>query len=352
MSPVTFFLLPVFAATCFAVNTITRIDPVNKLPIVINTWGFTNATAKAWEAIYQQKLSALDAVEMGCTVCEEEQCDGTVGFGGSPDENGETTLDAMLMDGTNMNIGAVGALRRIKPAISVARRVLENTRHSFLVGDQATEFAIEMGFQEESLQTENSRSIWQEWKENSCQPNFWQHVTPNPQDSCGPYKPLSNILGKPQEKQWRNEDQSHWSHDTIGMVAVDIQGNVVAGTSTNGASHKIPGRVGDSPIPGAGAYADSSIGGAAATGDGDIMMRFLPSFLAVELLRNGSSPSEAGAVAIRRIGSYYPEFKGGIVVVRNNGEYGAACHGLDFFPFSVRNLYLSEVTVQNVSCVS
>lgn len=352
MSLLTFFLLTVFVGVCFALNTITSTDPVNKLPIVINTWGFTNATAKAWEAIYLQKLSALDAVEMGCTVCEVEQCDGTVGYGGSPDEDGETTLDAMLMDGTEMNIGAVGALRRIKPAISVARRVLKNTQHTLLVGDQATKFAVEMGFQEESLQTENSRNIWQQWKENNCQPNFWQDVTPNPQESCGPYRPLNNIFRIPQKKHWGSYQQSHWSHDTIGMVAVDIQGNVVAGTSTNGARHKIPGRVGDSPIPGAGAYADSSVGGAAATGDGDVMMRFLPSFLAVERLRSGSSPSEAGEVAMRRIGSFYPEFKGGIVVVRNNGEYGAACHGLDFFPFSVMNLNLSEVTVQRVSCVS
>lgn len=118
-------------------------------------------------------LSAIDALVEGCSVCEREQCDGTVGYGGSPDENGETTLDAMIMDGNTMNVGAVAALRDVKDAIAVARHVLENTKHTLLVGEQATDFAVMMGFQRESLQTERSREMWQQWKNNHCQPNFW-----------------------------------------------------------------------------------------------------------------------------------------------------------------------------------
>jgi len=106
-------------------------------------------------------------------VCEREQCDTTVGYGGSPDENGETTLDAMIMDGKTMNIGAVAALREIKDAISVAKHVLYNTKHTLIVGDQATNFAVSMGFKRESLSTTESQEIWQNWKNRNCQPNFW-----------------------------------------------------------------------------------------------------------------------------------------------------------------------------------
>lgn len=112
-------------------------------------------------------------------MCEREQCDGTVGYGGSPDENGESTLDALIMDGTTMNVGAVAALREIKHAISVARHVLENTKHTLLVGSQATDFAVMMGYQRETLQTEHSKELWEQWKTNNCQPNFWMVIFMN-----------------------------------------------------------------------------------------------------------------------------------------------------------------------------
>lgn len=310
------------------------------LPVIVNTWPFTNATESAWNVVYNEKRSALDAVEKGCSTCEEQQCDGTVGFGGSPDENGETTLDAMIMDGTTMNVGAVAALRRVKNAISVARHVLHYTKHSMLAGSQATEFASQMGFKVESLETNTSRDMWLKWKEQNCQPNFWMNVSPDSQKSCGPYTPqkLKNIF---------NEK----NHDTIGMVAVDGEGHIAAGTSTNGARHKIPGRVGDSPIPGSGAYADGMVGGAAATGDGDVMMRFLPSFLAVEEMRRGASPNQAAHTAINRIIQYHSEFSGAVIVVRIDGKYGAACHGMENFKYSVCNPTLGKVTVNSVPCM-
>lgn len=250
--------------------TLFVVLPVNpqKLPLVINTWGFTDATKEAWNAVYFQNLSSIDSVVLGCSVCEREQCDGTVGYGGSPDENGETTLDAMLMDGKTMNMGAVAALRNIKDAIAVAKHVLLYTRHSMLVGSQATEFAQQQGFKQETLTTNSSKDMWKTWKENKCQPNFWTNVSPDPETSCGPYQPnLENsVTDKLNEKYYSVIGYGKYNHDTIGMIVIDRTGNIAAGTSTNGAKHKIPGRVGDSPIPGAGSYADNEVGAAAATG--------------------------------------------------------------------------------------
>lgn len=277
------------------------------VPIVVNTWGFTSATAEgeqiismllyfealnkysekihpAWDVLETGKGTAIDGIVAGCSVCEREQCDGTVGYGGSPDENSETTLDALLMDGqvtirahhcfslyflrfnslirvyrTTMNVGAVAAMRNIKHAISVAKYVLWNTQHTLLVGERATEFALMMGFTNESLSTPSSMKIWQQWHDGHCQPNFWmvflilvftpvlknstnfrflirlKNVVPDPRESCGPYEPLDyNDVERTVQFGSKN-------HDTIGMIACDRNGNIAAGTSTNGARHKIPG---------------------------------------------------------------------------------------------------------------
>ncbi|XP_020893431.1 N(4)-(Beta-N-acetylglucosaminyl)-L-asparaginase [Exaiptasia diaphana] len=303
------------------------------LPIVINTWPFTNATEKAWEVINNEGSSSLDAVEAGCTTCEVEQCDGTVGYGGSPSEDGETTLDAMIMDGVTHDVGAVGCLKRVKSAISVARSVMEHSKETFLVGEDATRFAIEMGFKEESLSTNHSIDIWKKWLRNNCQPNYRQNVIPDPTKSCGPYKPLKQKRSHVTPKS--NQYISDKNHDTIGMIVIDKEGNIAGGTSTNGANHKVPGRVGDSPIAGAGAYVDNDVGGAAATGDGDVMMRFLPSLITVEYMRQGKSPQEAAQLALGRIVKYYPGFSGGIVAVNRSGEHGGAAHGWTFFKYSV-----------------
>ncbi|XP_052129297.1 N(4)-(Beta-N-acetylglucosaminyl)-L-asparaginase-like [Frankliniella occidentalis] len=320
-------------------------------PAVINTWaqnGFESAGAKAWEVL-SERGTALDAVERGCTLCEKLQCDGTVGFGGSPDEDGETTLDAMIMDGVSMNIGAVSDLRRIPNAISVARKVLDHTAHTMLAGDQATKFAMQLGFKQQSLSTNKSLEIWTQWKRKHCQPNFWRNVSPDPRSSCGPYKVLAK-KSRMESVRSSNEINSQ-NHDTIGMVAIDANGLIAAGTSTNGARHKIPGRVGDSPIPGAGAYADQDVGGAAATGDGDVMMRFLPSFLAVEEMRRGQSPKQAAETAMRRIVAKYPEFQGAMVVLRKDGQHAAVCHGLSTFPYTFANNSTGKATVYHVDCL-
>ncbi|EGI69502.1 PREDICTED: N(4)-(Beta-N-acetylglucosaminyl)-L-asparaginase-like [Acromyrmex echinatior] len=315
----------------------------NSYPVIVITWNYKDAMKKAWDVIHNQKKSALDAIEEGCSLCEEQQCRKTVGFGGSPDESGETTLDAMIMDGTKMNVGGVGGLRNVKNAISVARKVLEHTKHSLLVGSLATDFAVNMGFKQESLQTNESKEMWAQWKANKCQPNFWKNVIPNPTSSCGPYHP-SNI-----EDDENMLTGSEKNHDTIGILAIDSQRRVAAGTSTNGAKYKIPGRVGDSPIAGAGAYADQDVGAAASTGDGDIMMRFLPSFLAIEEMRNGAAPNIAAKKAISRIAQHYTNFFGGVIALNNKGEYGAACNGMLTFPYYVANP-ISGPKLHSVQC--
>ncbi|XP_009880321.1 PREDICTED: N(4)-(beta-N-acetylglucosaminyl)-L-asparaginase [Charadrius vociferus] len=295
--------------------------------------------------------SELDAVERGCGQCEIDQCDGSVGYGGSPDESGETTLDAMIMDGNTMEVGAVADLRRVKNAIGVARKVIEYTKHTLLVGESASLFAVRMGFPYEDLTTQNSLSVYSKWLNQSCQPNYWKNVVPDSSKSCGPYKRPEKVTYKEEET---TSQRSVHNHDTIGMVVIGASGTVASGTSTNGAVHKIPGRVGDSPIAGAGSYADSTAGGAAATGDGDIMMRFLPSYQAVEYMRMGTDPTAACQKVISRIQKYAPKFFGAVICANTTGSYGAACNkipGFTQFHFMVSSPLLSQPTEQVVDCI-
>ncbi|PVD34684.1 hypothetical protein C0Q70_05961 [Pomacea canaliculata] len=287
-----------------------------------------------WKVIGNEGGSNLDAIVAGCRECQTQRCDGSVGYGGSPDER-------------TYEVGSVGSLRRVKDVIGVARAVMDYSQHTLLVGDAATRFAIEMGFKEENLSTNSSLQMWKDWENGRCQPNYRKNVSPDPRNNCGPYKPTSHSL----KRQKSSEFVGKYNHDTIGMVVVDSRGNVAAGTSTNGLNHKIPGRVGDSPIVGAGAYAGNGLGGAAATGDGDIMMRFLPSFNAVMMLGQGMTPDVAAQKAIEPIVRYYPNFTGAIIVADTKGAFGAACHGLDKFHFSVASPSTGKVLVMETSCI-
>lgn len=324
-------------------------------PVVITTWNLPESCKIALD-ILKSRGSAVDAVVEGCSYCEREQCRKTVGFGGSPDEGGETTLDALVMDGTTMDVGAVGGLREIKEAIEVAKYVLRFTDHSLLVGELATQFAVSMGFQKTSLTTNYSNQMWQDWKNNNCQPNFWKNVKPDPDKYCGPYKPLKRSSDQRRVSEAKCErtnglEGEPEEHDTIGMVALDSSGDVAAGVSTNGLKFKIPGRVGDTPVPGSGGYADSEVGGAAATGIGDVLMRFMPSFHAVQLMESGWSPSQATDFVVRRIVKFYPDSYGAVVALNVKGEFGAACFGMKFFPFVAANGSFEQATAFNVTCV-
>lgn len=288
------------------------------------------------------------AVVNGCSECEEQRCDGTVGFGGSPDETAETTLDALIIDGKTHDAGSVAGLRRIKSAAAVAEAVMGFTKHTLLVGELATEFAIDMGFEQEDLHAKESIDKWTTWFQSNCQPNFRINVSPDPTESCGPYKPLTE---RTFFKKRYNENTSPKDHDTIGMIVIDSKGNLAGGTSTNGATHKIPGRVGDSPIIGSGAYIDNDVGGAVGTGDGDTMMKFLPAYQAVESMKNGMSATDAAKDAIGRITKHYPNFIGAIVAMDKYGNHGAGCHGLTTFPYSVKDSSTNDVQVIHVECI-
>ncbi|OTF76184.1 Asparaginase-like protein [Euroglyphus maynei] len=255
------------------------------------------------------------------------------------------------MDGVTHRIGSVAALRQIKNVIAVAKAVMEHSSHTMLVGDQATDFAIAMGFSKENLSSLWSIDQFEQWKAHGCQPNYWKNVHPNPKNHCGPYEPLDEYEFHDDNVRYKIDVRSN--HDTIGAVAIDHYGRIASGTSTNGMKHKIPGRVGDSPIPGAGSYADQDVGGAAATGDGDIIMRFLSSYQAVENLRNGMDPIQAANAALGRIIRKYPKAQVGIVVLDIHGNYGAACLNIDGgFPFIVRSLAESQQSKHLVKCVS
>ncbi|KAF4317638.1 hypothetical protein BBO99_00003986 [Phytophthora kernoviae] len=332
--------------------------------VVINTWPFVNATRAGFQVLKgpsHRRSHALDAITRGCNRCEVDQCDFTVGYGGSPDSNGETTLDAMILDGDTMEMGAVAQLRRVKPAIEVARAVMEHSAHSILAGDGALAFAKMMGFEETPLDTPHSRQIYQQWLDKRCQPNYFRNVA-GQNTSCPPYKPLpshhevfTGAAGQPFLRTTATQKHadvanliSKENHDTIGMVVLAEDGHMAAGTSSNGANHKIAGRVGDAAVPGAGAFVDSSIGGAAATGDGDVMMRFLPSYFAVQEMGKGLHPRQACERALNRIAAFYPHFLGGMVCLNRFGEYGGAGYGWDF-AFTVQSSWMAEPLVVNVT---
>jgi len=259
------------------------------LPIVIGTWNVPNATAKAWETLQAGK-SALDAVEQGVMVEEADEKNQTVGKGGLPDRDGKVTLDACIMNSEG-NYGAVLAMENITHAVSVARKVMEETPHVIMAGDGAKQFALESGFQAEELLTESSKKAWEKWKIKS------------------EYKPVINIE----------------NHDTIGMLVMDKNGDITGACTTSGAGFKMRGRVGDSAIIGSGLFIDNEIGGATATGLGEEVLKTVGSFLIVELMRQGKTPQEACEEAIRRIvekNTNYEDFQVGYIAMNKKGDVG------------------------------
>jgi N4-(beta-N-acetylglucosaminyl)-L-asparaginase len=302
-------------------------------PLVVNTWSFTAATHAAYLTLTSSSTSdPIDAVVAGCSKAEELQCDHTVGWGGSPDSNGETTLDALVMRGSDQKTGAVAGLRGIRDATKVARDVMLLTKHSLLAGDLARDFAVGLGYENEDLTSEYSRKLHEEWVSNGCVPNFWTDGR-----GCN-----GSAIG---EKAMQNHFDEH-NHDTIGQVALQADGRMAVGLSSNGARHRIAGRVGDAPLPGAGGYVDDDVGACIATGDGDVMMRHCPAFLGVELMRGGMTPQGAVDEAVRRIMRKSKEFSGAVVCVSKEGEHAAACHGFEGFSYSIQSGGESEKDVR------
>ncbi|XP_074291128.1 putative isoaspartyl peptidase/L-asparaginase 3 isoform X3 [Silene latifolia] len=255
-----------------------------------------------------------------------------------------------------MEVGAVAAMRYVKDGIKAARLVMDYTEHTLLVGEQASVFAISMGLPGPmNLSSEDSLQKWIKWKENNCQPNFRKNLFPS--NSCGPYHPEENGYFDETSSSYLNllettipklSQISIHNHDTISMAVIDKMGHVAVGTSTNGATFKIPGRVGDGPIAGSSAYADDEVGACGATGDGDIMMRFLPCYQAVESMRQGMEPKLAAEDAISRISRKFPNFVGAIFAVNKDGVHAGACHGWTF-QYSVRLPHMDDVKVFTIT---
>ncbi|UHQ22546.1 N(4)-(beta-N-acetylglucosaminyl)-L-asparaginase [Lysobacter sp. 5GHs7-4] len=268
---------------------------------VVSTWDFgVGANAAAWPTLARGG-TALDAVEAGARWAEADLCNPTVGRCGNPDRDGVLTLDASIMAGDG-RCGAVAALQDILHPVSVARAVMEKTPHVMLVGEGAQQFAVAQGFPKQPLLTDEARKAWREWLKTS------------------EYKPQINA-----ERRQRPGDASN--HDTLGILAIGADGKLAGACTTSGMAWKLHGRVGDSPIVGAGLYVDNDAGAATASGVGEEMVRNAASFLVVELMRQGRSPAEACREAIERVVRKRPEASKQLQVcflaLSKHGEVGA-----------------------------
>jgi isoaspartyl peptidase/L-asparaginase-like protein (Ntn-hydrolase superfamily) len=277
-------------------------------PFTISTWSHgMAANDKAMELLVDGK-SALDAAEAGVRVSESDPSVTSVGYGGLPDQDGNVTLDACIMD-WNGNCGAVSYLQQIKNPISVARKVMEETDHVMLSGDGALKFALEKGFQSENLLTEEALDRWVTWKK-STMPKAPAKSKVDPNPKMPPPLPLN----------------SPENHDTIGLIAMDKNGKLAGACTTSGLAWKLHGRVGDSPIIGAGLFVDGQVGAATATGKGESVIKIAGTHLIVELMRQGKTPQEACEEAIHRIVEKqkdYNSFQVGFIACNIQGEVGA-----------------------------
>ncbi len=286
----------VTGALALDINCAQPAAKVNK-PIVLSTWNFgIRANKEAW-TILGQGGKALDAIEKGVRLIEADPNEHSVGYGGRPDRDGHVTLDACIMD-EKANIGAVLCLEHIMHPITVARKVMEETPHVMLSGEGALDFALSQGMEKINLLTPDSEKAWKDWLEK------------------GEYKPKVNVE----------------NHDTIGMIALDDQGNLSGACTTSGMAYKMRGRIGDSPIIGAGLYVDNEVGAATATGHGEEVVRVVGSFLVVELMRSGLSPQKACEEAVVRIKQKFDlrqadlkDTQIGFIALSKTGEYGAYC---------------------------
>tara|TARA_B100001250_G_scaffold388558_1_gene386903 strand:+ start:256 stop:1221 length:966 start_codon:yes stop_codon:yes gene_type:complete len=277
-------------------STIVNMERNKNNPIVLSTWAHGIPANNAALKVLKNKGNAMDAAEAGARDSEEDPLNTSVGLGGLPDEKGYVTLDSCVMDHTG-NCGSVAFLQNIKHPVSVARKVMEETKHVMLVGEGARQFAISKGFQEIDLLTKDSKKAWEEWK-----------IT-------------------------QREMTPHETHDTISVLVQDKKGDLAGACTTSGWAYKLHGRVGDSPLIGAGLFVDNEVGSAAATGLGEEVIKTTGSFLVVELMRQGYSPTEACEEALNRVIKSHngdPDFQIGYIALRKDGEIGAACLKWEF----------------------
>ncbi len=288
-------VLGAIGASIFPKLSIAKMDKTNPnsdngFPMTISTWRHGMPANEEAMEVLTNNGKAIDAVEAGVRIPEADPESMSVGLGGLPDREGKVTLDACIMDETG-NCGSVSFLQHIKHPISVARKVMDKTPHVMLSGTGALQFALENGFKKENLLTEKAEKRWREWLIES------------------EYKPIINIE----------------NHDTIGLLALDKNGDISGACTTSGLSWKMHGRVGDSPVIGAGMFVDNEVGGACATGVGEAVLKTLGSFLVVELMRQGATPQEACEEAIARIvkNQNYKDMQIGYLAINKKGEHGA-----------------------------
>ncbi|MGH9454774.1 MAG: N(4)-(beta-N-acetylglucosaminyl)-L-asparaginase [Terriglobia bacterium] len=270
-------------------------------PVFLATWPHGKPAVDRAAEVLHSGGSLLDALEKGINVPEDDPKVTSVGYGGLPNEEGVVELDAAIMDGTRHRAGSVCNLHMIKNPISVARQVIEKTKHTTLAGEGAYQFALKMGFKPMQLLTPGSLQQWLDWRANPNRESFWA-VSPD-------------------------------NHDTIGFVATDGKGHVVTGCSTSGLAWKIHGRVADSPLVGCGVYADDNAGGASATGDGDLMTNYCTSVSIVHMMARGMSPQQACEEILHVMVKTIPANRtseSAVIAMNNKGEIGAASMNAKF----------------------
>jgi len=298
-------------------SVLEKLDQQTKAkPIVISSANGQQATAKAMEMI-QQGADALDAVVAGVNIVEDDPNDNSVGYGGLPNEEGIVELDSCVMHGPSCRGAGVASLRNIKNPSKVAKVIMERTDHVLIVGEGALRFAKAHGFKEEDLLTDSSRELWLQWKENLSNQDDW----------LPPHKLEDKDIGAVLKDYLRH-------YGTINCNAIDLQGNISGVTTTSGLAYKIPGRVGDSPILGAGLYVDNEIGAAGSTGRGEANLLSCASVMVVEYMRQGKSPEQACLMACQRIADHTkearlledkkPNFNVTFYAINKKGEYGSA----------------------------
>jgi isoaspartyl peptidase/L-asparaginase-like protein (Ntn-hydrolase superfamily) len=272
------------------------IKPKVREPIVIATWDYGKDLCAGAQKVFARGGDLLDALEKGVNIVEDDPNVRSVGYNGWPNEEGVTQLDASIMDGRTHRAGAVGALENIKNPISVARRVMEKTEHVMLVGAGALAFAKKLGFKEQELLSPGVRKEWEASRKQ------------NP------------------ETFWKDKER----HDTVCAIGMDAKGDIASVVSTSGLGNKLPGRLGDSPIIGAGNYCDNDVGGACATGIGELAIRNAASFAIVERMRAGVDPTKACQEILQRVLAKSPGIKDdpkaqlAFIALDKNGNVGAA----------------------------
>ncbi|MDP9338459.1 MAG: N(4)-(beta-N-acetylglucosaminyl)-L-asparaginase [Acidobacteriota bacterium] len=307
-----------------------------KRPLIISSANGVHALDRGME-ILKKGGDTLDAVVAAVSVVEDDPNDDSVGYGGLPNEEGEVELDASCMHGPTGRAGSVASVRRIKNVSRLAKTVMQRTNHVMIVGEGAHRFAIAQGFEDMNLLTERSRLAWLAWKAST---SFnWRPGIDSPeyvpQASIEEYnKHIATIFDTPEKQAWLPHIQRVIARPptgTIPCMAVDAKGDISATTTTSGLAWKIPGRVGDSPIIGAGCFVDNEVGAAGSTGKGEENIKIAGGHTIVEMMRRGKSPSEACMEAMGRVAHNYKKDKKKLATfhiffyaLNKDGVHGAA----------------------------